>query len=732
VTGEKGVQILEELSGALCAVPFSNLGLHGRDEGPGFVLRVWQPDTESVEVIDTRARRNLGPMKRLPDSDLFVLELPRRRKLFPYRLRVTRHGQVHETADPYAFRGEVFADHQPDPIRLHNNLGARLIQLADEAGRLASGTLFSVFAPSARSISVVGDFNGWDGRSHPMQSSHDGIWRLFIPELGSGTLYKFEIKGPGGNLLPSKADPFAFFCEQPPGNASIVYDRDAYQWQDKDWCERRDAAGYHNDRPVAIYEVHIGSWRRHDDGRHLSYRELADELIPYLTSLGYTHLELLPVMEHPFLGSWGYQVTSMFAPTSRYGPPDDFKYFVDRCHAAGLGVILDWVPAHFPSDEHGLARFDGTALFEHPDPKRGWHPDWNTFIYDYGRPFVRDFLISSAQFWIEEFHVDGLRVDAVASMIYLDYSRNAGDWVPNIHGGNENLEAIDLIKEMNTVLHREHAGVMTIAEESTAWPKVSRPIYEGGLGFGYKWNMGWMHDTLSYMSMDPIYRKYHHGDMTFSLVYAFDEHFILPLSHDEVVHGKGSMLGKMPGDEWQKHANLRLYYAFMYGHPGKNLMFMGGEFGQVREWNHDAQLDWHLLDQPLHRGLHRMVSDLNHAYVNEPALSQADCSPDGFEWIDHTAAESGILSFIRYTADRGEYVIVVSNFTPVVRHGYPVGVPEGGAYQELFNSDAELYGGSNVGNAGRVMATDEAVNGRPHSLQLMLPPLATIYLKPAR
>ncbi|MGB5623695.1 MAG: 1,4-alpha-glucan branching protein GlgB, partial [Gammaproteobacteria bacterium] len=717
---------------ALCAVPLSHLGLHGRDDGPGLVLRVWQPDTESVEVVDTRARRNLGPMTRLPESDLFVLTLPRRRKPFPYRLRITRHGQVHETLDPYAFRSDVFADHEPEPIRLHNNLGARLLQLADEAGQQATGTLFSVFAPSARSISVVGDFNGWDGRCHPMQSSHEGIWRLFIPELGAGTLYKFEIKGPAGNLLPPKADPFGFFCEQPPGNASIVYDRDAYTWQDKAWCERRDAEGYRNDRPAAIYEVHIGSWRRHDDGRHLSYRELADELIPYLTSLGYTHLELLPVMEHPFLGSWGYQVTSMFAPTSRYGPPDDFKYFVDRCHAAGLGVILDWVPAHFPSDEHGLAHFDGTALFEHPDPRRGWHPDWNTFIYDYGRPFVRDFLISSAQFWIEEFHVDGLRVDAVASMIYLDYSRNAGDWVPNIHGGNENLEAIDLIRQMNTVLHREHAGVMTIAEESTAWPKVSRPIYEGGLGFGYKWNMGWMHDTLSYMSKDPIYRKYHHGDMTFSLVYAFDEHFILPLSHDEVVHGKGSMLGKMPGDEWQQHANLRLYYGFMYGHPGKNLMFMGAEFGQVREWNHDAQLDWYLLDHPLHRGLHRMVSDLNHIYVNEPALSQADCSPAGFEWIDHTAADSGVLSFIRYTADREEYVVVVTNFTPVVRHGYPVGVPESGAYHELFNTDAELYGGSNVGNAGRVLATDAAANGRPHSLQLMLPPLATIYLKPAR
>ncbi len=729
---EEDVLILEELSGALCAVPFTALGLHSAAGGAGLVLRVWQPDTEWIEVMDTRGKRDLGRMERCSESDLFVLRLPRRRKPFPYRLRICRHGHTHETPDTYAFRTSVFADQTPDPIRLHNNLGAKLVDLTGDGGERAAGTLFSVYAPSARAVSVVGDFNDWDGRCHPMQSSEEGIWRLFVPGLGHGTLYKYEIKGPGGNLLPSKSDPFGFFSEQPPGNASIVYDRDAYQWQDRDWCERRDGEGYRNDRPAAIYEVHLGSWRRHEDGRHLSYRELADELIPYLKSLGYTHLELLPVMEHPFLGSWGYQPTAMFAPTSRYGPPDDFKYFVDRCHQAGLGVILDWVPAHFPGDEHGLARFDGTALFEHPDPRRGWHPDWNTFIYDYGRPFVRDFLISSAQFWIEEFHVDGLRVDAVASMLYLDYSRNDGDWLPNIHGGNENLEAIELTRQMNTVLHREHAGVMTIAEESTAWPKVSRPTYEGGLGYGYKWNMGWMHDTLSYMSKDPVYRKFHHGDLTFGLVYAFDEHFILPLSHDEVVHGKGSMLGKMPGDEWQKHANLRLYYGFMYGHPGKKLVFMGGEFGQVREWNHDAQLDWFLLDQPLHRGLHRMVSDLNHVYVREPALSEADYSPAGFEWIDHTAAEDGVLSFIRYTADRDQHVVVVCNFTPVVRHAYPVGVPEGGTYHELFNSDAELYGGSNVGNAGRVIAGDEPANGRPHSLSLVLPPLATVYFKPVR
>ncbi len=722
-------QIIQELSAARCAVPFSCLGLQGKSRGDGLLLRVWKPDTEWIEVTDARGGRELGRMERIDDTDLFQLDLPRRRKMFPYRLRVSGRGQVTELADPYAFRTATAASAGPDPIRLHDSLGARLSKLMDAGGGQADGTLFSVYAPSARAVSLVGDFNMWDGRAHPMQSSDEGIWRLFMPGLGAGTLYKFEIKGPGGELLPTKSDPFGFFSEQPPGNASIVYDRAAFRWADQGWCEQRDAGGYRDDRPVAIYEVHPGSWRRHADGRHLSYRELADQLIPYLKQLGYTHVQLLPVMEHPFLGSWGYQPTAMFAPTSRYGPPDDFKLFVDRCHQQRIGVILDWVPAHFPSDEHGLARFDGTALFEHPDPRRGWHPDWNTFIYDYGRPFVRDFLISSAQFWVEEFHVDGLRVDAVASMLYLDYSRDAGDWLPNIHGGNENLEAIELIRMMNEVLHREHPGVMTIAEESTAWPGVSKPTYEGGLGFGFKWNMGWMNDTLGYMSRDPIYRKYHHGDLTFGLVYAFDEHFILPLSHDEVVHGKGSLLGKMPGDEWQKHANLRLFYAFMYGHPGKKLMFMGDEIAQIREWNHDAQLDWQLLEHPLHAGMQRMLGDLNRVYVEQPALYEADYSQAGFEWIDHAAAEAGVLSFIRYAKNRDEYLVVVCNLTPVVRGDYPVGVPESGVFRELFNSDASIYGGSNVGNQGHVQTLDSDSNGRPCTLRLTLPPLATLYLK---
>jgi 1,4-alpha-glucan branching enzyme len=722
--------LIEELAGAMCAEPFKHLGLHSRPDGPGLLLRAWVPDCERVEVVDTARRRRLGEMERIGDTDLFEVNFPRRRKLFPYRLEITRQGARIEDLDPYQFRSSAFDQGARDPIRLHNSLGARVSTLAREGGGRAQGVLFSVYAPSARAISVVGDFNAWDGRRHPLQSSFEGVWRLFVPGLETGTLYKFEIKGPDGNLLPAKSDPFAFYSEQPPGNASIVYERDAYKWGDADWCRRRDEAGYRDDRPLSMYEVHPGSWRRHPDGRHLSYRELADELIPYVLEMGYTHIELLPVMEHPFLGSWGYQPTAMFAPTSRYGHPDDFKYFVDRCHQSGIGVVLDWVPAHFPGDEHGLSQFDGTALFEHPDPRRGWHPDWNTHIYDYGRRFVREFLISSALYWVEEFHADGLRVDAVASMLYLDYSRSAGEWLPNIYGGNENLDAMECIKQMNETLHREHPGVLTIAEESTAWPKVSRPTYEGGLGFGYKWNMGWMHDTLGYMNKDPIYRKYHHGDLTFSLVYAFDEHFVLPLSHDEVVHGKGSLIGKMPGDEWQKHANLRLYFAYMYSHPGKKLLFMGGEFGQISEWNHDGQLDWYLLDNPRHEGLRRLVADLNGLYRSLPALHELDCQPSGFRWIDHADADQGVISYMRVAREPADHIAIVCNMTPVVRYDYRIGVPSQGQYVEVLNTDAELYGGGNVGNQGEVTADDLPAHDQPASVSLILPPLATVYLRP--
>jgi 1,4-alpha-glucan branching enzyme len=730
-TKEEYDLLIDELTSALCAEPFRYLGLHIRSDGPGLVLRAWVSDCEGVEVVDTARRRRLGEMTRVGNTDLFVLKLPRRRKLFPYRLEIFRHGARFDDLDPYQFRGSASEAGDRDPFRLHNSLGARVVSLTKEGGGAADGVLFSVYAPSARAVSIVGDFNAWDGRRHPMQSSFEGVWRLFLPGLQAGTLYKFEVKGPGGNLLPAKSDPFAFYCEQPPGNASIVYERDTYEWGDGDWCGNRDEAGFRNDRPISMYEVHPGSWRRHPDGRHLSYRELADELIPYVLEMGYTHIEMLPVMEHPFLGSWGYQPTAMFAPSSRYGHPDDCKYFIDRCHKAGIGVILDWVPAHFPGDEHGLSQFDGTALFEHPDPRRGWHPDWNTHIYDYGRNFVREFLISSALYWVEEFHADGLRVDAVASMLYLDYSRGPDEWLPNIYGGNENLDAMECIKQMNETLHREHPGVLTIAEESTAWPKVSRPTYDGGLGFGYKWNMGWMHDTLGYMSKDPVYRKYHHGDLTFSLVYAFDEHFVLPLSHDEVVHGKGSLMGKMPGDEWQKHANLRLYFAYMYAHPGKKLLFMGGEFGQIREWNHDGQLDWYLLENPRHDGLRRLVADLNGLYRSLPALHELDCESAGFRWIDHTDTEQGVLSFVRNGSDPADHVLVVCNMTPMVRQNYRIGVPASGRYEEVLNTDAGIYGGGNIGNQGAVAADDVPAHDFPTSLVLTLPPLATTYLRPA-
>ncbi len=730
--GTQTDQFLTELSGARCAVPFQYLGLHDEGKGKGLVLRVFLPAAAGVEVIDLANGDALGRMQRRADSDLFLLNLPDRSEFFPYQLRVERGGKIVEEDDPYQFRRSAFASGPMDHNRLYRQLGAHKASLAREGGGEVDGVLFAVYAPHARRVSIVGPFNDWDGRRHPMQSSYEGTWRLFVPGLDAGALYKFEISGPDGQMIPLKTDPFARFCEQPPGNAAIVHDEEAYTWSVEDlrWCEARRSGGFRADQPLAIYEVHPGSWRR-KDGRSLSYRELADELTAYVRDMGYTHIELMPVMEHPFEGSWGYQVTGMFAPTSRFGPPDDFKYFVDRCHQAGIGVIVDWVPAHFPADDHSLGRFDGTPLYEHSDPRRGWHPDWDTYIYDFGRWYVRDFLVSSAMFWVEHYHVDGIRVDAVASMLYLDYSRNAGEWTPNMFGGRENLEAIDFIKRMNETLGGEYPGVLTIAEESTAWPGVSRPTFDKGLGFGFKWNMGWMHDTLSYMSRDPIHRRFHHGDLTFGMVYAYDERFVLPLSHDEVVYGKGSLLGKMPGDDWQKYANLRLYYGFMYGHPGKKLLFMGGEIGQVREWNHDGELDWFLLENAPHKGLQALVRDLNRLYTQTPALFQLDDSPEGFEWLDYTDADQGVVSFVRYPGgQRKDHVIVVSNLTPVVRHEYRIGVPGTSRYEEILNTDSEFYGGSNAGNAGGLDAEPVPAHGRDHSLSVTLPPLATVYLRP--
>ncbi len=590
---------------------------------------------------------------------------------------------------------------------------------------------FVVWAPTARAVSVVGDFNGWSGGAHPLHPvGSSGLWEAFVPGLGAGALYKFEIVTPQGPTL-TKSDPFALVAELPPRTASVTGDLGRHEWLDADWMQARRARGTALDRPMAIYEVHPGSWRRRPDEGHrrLTWRELAAELVPYAASMGFTHLELLPVMEHPFGGSWGYQVTGFFAPTSRHGSADDFRFFVDACHTHGLGVILDWVPAHFPKDEHGLARFDGTALYEHEDPTQGEHRDWGTLIFNYGRHEVRNFLITNALYWLESFHLDGLRVDAVASMLYLDYSREAGEWVPNRFGGRESLEAIDFLREMNTLTHQEAPGSITIAEESTAFPAVSRPTWVGGLGFTFKWNMGWMHDILTYVSKDPVYRRWEHRHLTFSMLYAWNENFVLPFSHDEVVHGKGAMLSKIPGDAWQKAATLRALYAYMYVHPGKKLMFMGSEFGQWREWNHDTSLDWHLLGDGLHGGLQRFVADLNRLYQAEPALYQVDFAAQGFEWIDCQDHEASVISLIRRAADPGDWLAAALNWTPLPRHGYRIGVPEPGYYAELLNSDAALYGGGNVGNQGGLETVPVPAHGHAQSLNVTLPPLGALILK---
>jgi 1,4-alpha-glucan branching enzyme len=577
---------------------------------------------------------------------------------------------------------------------------------------------------------VVGPFNDWDGRRHPMRRHPiAGVWEIFLPGVGSGEIYKYEIIGRDGTLLPLKSDPCGFYAERPPSTASKVWAA-SHRWSDGAWLAGRGACAA-RDAPIAVYEIHAGSWRRDPQGnRYLTWRELADTLVPYVADMGFTHVELLPVSEYPFDGSWGYQPIGLFAPTSRFGTPDEFDALIDRFHDAGIGVILDWVPGHFPTDAHGLGWFDGTHLYEHADPRKGRHMDWDTLIYNYGRNEVQSFLLSSALHWIEAHHVDALRVDAVASMLYLDYSRKAGEWVPNIHGGRENLEAVAFLRRVNEVLYSRYPSAFSAAEESTAWPMVSRPTYLGGLGFGYKWNMGWMHDTLLYMSREPVHRRFHHDNLTFGLIYAFTENFILPLSHDEVVHGKRSLLGRMPGDRWQRFANLRLYFAFMYGHPGKKLMFMGGEFAQEREWNHDISLDWHLLDDPMHQGVQRLVRDLNRLYRELPALHRLDCESAGFEWIDATDADQSVLSFLRRGDHPGQTAVVVCNFTPVPRRGYRIGVPGGGGWIERLNTDSEIYGGSGLGNLGRVQAEAVPMHGRPFSLPLTLPPLATVIFVP--
>jgi len=589
------------------------------------------------------------------------------------------------------------------------------------------GVSFAVWAPAASSVSVVGDFNSWDGRVNPMRVlGSSGVWQTFIPGIADGQNYKFEVVNAEGHLT-LKTDPFAFATEVPPDTASKIY-TSSYEFGDGDWMTQR-AAAHPYSSPMSAYEVHLGSWRHDGSGASLNYREAGQQLARYCSEMGFTHVEFLPLAEHPFGGSWGYQVSHYFAPTSRFGTPDDFKYMIDMLHRAGIGVIVDWVPAHFPRDEFALAHFDGTALYEHLDPRQGAHPDWGTLIFNYGRTEVRNFLISNALYWIEEFHIDGLRVDAVASMLYLDYSREEGEWVPNQFGGRENLEAIDFLKELNTVVHGEHPGVMMIAEESTAWPGVSRPIYLGGLGFGFKWNMGWMHDTLDYFKHDPVHRRYHHNQLTFSLMYAFSENFVLPLSHDEVVHGKGSLLNKMSGDPWRKFANLRSLYAYMWAHPGKKLLFMGGEIAQYNEWNHDTQLDWPTLQDDRHAGIQRLMADINRLYKDSPSLWEVDHAPEGFQWIDANDADNNVISFYRTNEDRSEHLVCIANLSPMPRYNFRVGLPTKTEYVELLNTDSESYGGSNVGNLGVVEAEPVPWHGLDYSATIALPPLAVLWLR---
>jgi 1,4-alpha-glucan branching enzyme len=704
--------------------PFSLLGLH-REDGVRMV-RTLQPRARRVILLDRHGRK-LAPMRRVHEGGIFEAPMAPRKRRYLLKIEGGPGGTL-MLEDPYRFPPllgdlDLYLLAEGSHQKIFNKLGAQPVRLLG-----VSGTCFAVWAPNASRVSVIGDFNDWDGRRHAMRlHPGSGIWEIFVPGVAQGALYKFEILDRDGTLLPLKTDPLAHHFEPPPGNASIVY-RSRYRWRDADWMRQRRTAP-RLDRPVSINEVHAGSWRRcpEDAGRAPGYRELAQELVSYVRHMGFTHLELLPISEHPFDGSWGYQPIGMYAPTQRFGKPDDFRYLVDCCHRAGIGVIMDWVPAHFPGDPHGLGRFDGTALYEHEDPRKGRHADWDTLVFNYGRREVVNYLLGSALYWIDEFHVDALRVDAVASMLYLDYSRKEGEWIPNEFGGNENLEAVEFIQRLNIAVHGR--GARCYAEESTAWPGVSRPVDVGGLGFTYKWNMGWMNDTLCYMREEPVHRKHHHDRMTFGLVYAFNENFVLPLSHDEVVHGKGSLLGKMPGDDWQRFANLRAYYGFMFAHPGKKLLFMGAELAQHREWSHDRSLDWHLLDAPPHRGVQSLVRELNRVYRDTPALYELDFDPAGFEWIDWNDRDNSVFSWLR--RDRhGGFVVCLSNFTPVVREHYRVGVPAAGTYRELLSTDRAEYGGSGLTNPAPIAAQAIESHGRRHSLLLTLPPLATIILQP--
>jgi 1,4-alpha-glucan branching enzyme len=702
--------------------PHHLLGAHSSNGD--VVVRAFRPGAERLRVLP----ENEAPVDatRMHPSGLFEGVLRGAKLPVRYRLEVAYPGgEAVELDDPYGFLptlGELDLHllAQGRHERLYDKLGAHVLEVDGVVG-----TAFAVWAPGARSVSVVGDFNDWDGRLHPMRSlGAAGIWELFVPGVDAGSHYKYELRTRAGDVQ-LRADPLAQAAETPPRTASVVF-RSRHDWTDGDWLERRGAQDVLA-QPISIYEVHLGSWRQ-----GLDYTDLADELGAYCRELGFTHVELLPVMEHPFAGSWGYQVTGFFAPTARFGTPDEFRDFVDALHRQGLGVILDWVPAHFPRDEWALARFDGTALYEHEDPRRGAHPDWGTLVFNTGRNEVRNFLVASALFWLQECHVDGLRVDAVASMLYLDYSRREGEWIPNVHGGREDLDSVAFLRELNELVHAREPGVISAAEESTSWPGVSRPVYLGGLGFGFKWNMGWMHDTLGYFAHEPVHRRYHHHELTFSMIYAFSENFILPLSHDEVVHGKGSLLAKMPGDRWQQLANLRALYGYMWAHPGKKLLFMGGELAQEAEWNHDGSLDWGALERPGHAGVQRLVADLNAIYRGEPALYELDFEPQGFRWLDANDVDRNVIAFLRVAADGERVLACVCNLSPVPREGYRLGLPHGGRWAEVLNTDSEHYGGSNVGNLGGVEAAPVPWQGQPWSAEISLPPLAAVWFRAER
>lgn len=706
---------------------FSLLGMHplcGDDSGR-LEIRIFRPGAHEAHIL--REDGSALPAAMVHPDGLFAWRSAGSCEPFAYRVRLRMGDAESVEHDPYCFLPQLgdldlHLFSEGTHLRLYEVLGARCWRAGE-----VDGVLFSVWAPNAAQVSVTGDFNGWDRRRHPMRSrGGSGVWELFVPGIGPGALYKFSISASDGTIA-EKADPMALRSEFRPRTASVVETLDGFEWTDEEWMEGRKLADPLS-RPVSIYEVHAASWMRPGDGRdYLSWRELAGRLIPHVRDLGFTHIELLPVMEHPFDGSWGYQTLGYFAPTSRHGSPADFAFFVNECHRAGIGVLLDWTPAHFPGDPHGLIRFDGTALYEHEDPRLGRHPDWNTLIFNYGRNEVRCFLRASALFWLDKYHADGLRVDAVASMLYLDYSRKEGEWLPNAYGGRENLDAVAFLRDLNEKAHGLHRGIMMIAEESTAWPAVSRPVWLGGLGFTLKWNMGWMHDTLRFVSKDPVHRKFHLNDLTFSLLYAYSENFVLPLSHDEVVHGKSSLLGKMPGDDWQKLANLRILLAYQWAHPGKKLLFMGSEIGQWSEWDHDGSLDWSLLEHSSHAGLKLLIGDLNALMRSRPSLHELDHSPEGFRWIDFRDSYQTVLSFVRYDSS-GEETVCVFNFTPVPRHGYRLGVPRCEYYREILNTDAVEYGGSGIGNMGGVQADGQQWHGLPASVVLSLPPLAAVFL----